>query len=93
MQENFSGVKNIAHIHGWWGKKQKYGFVLYNKSQPNYYYVIGNERKNRFNYRKSELVKKYNCPENMSEHEFCLAQKWYRIYDCGCLCYEWIPQK
>lgn len=66
------------------------GFVLYNKSQPNYYYVIGNERKNRFNYRKSELVKKYNCPENMSEHEFCLTQKWYRIYDCGCLCYEWV---
>lgn len=68
---------------------EKLGFILYNKSKPNYYYVIGNERKNRFNFRKSELIRKYNCPEDMSEHEFCLSQKWYRIYDCGCLCYKW----
>ena len=68
---------------------EKLGFTLYNKSNPNYYYVIGNERKNRFNYRKSELMRKYNCPKDVSEHEFCLSQKWYRIYDCGCLCYEW----
>lgn len=68
---------------------EKLGFKLYNKSKPNYYYVIKNERKNRFNFRKSMLMKKYNCPSNMSEHEFCLANKWYRIYDCGCLCYEW----
>lgn len=65
------------------------GFELYNKSKPNYYYVIGMERKNRFNFRKSVLKKKYNCDENMSEHQFCLFNKWYRIYDCGCLCYEW----
>ena len=65
------------------------GFKLYNKSQPNYYYVIGDKRYYRFNFRKSILVKKYGCPENMSEHEFCLSQHWYRIYDCGCLCYIW----
>lgn len=68
---------------------EKLGFKLYNISPPNYYYVIGNERKNRFNFRKSVLMKKYNCPENMTEHEFCKSMKWYRIYDCGCLCYEW----
>ena len=34
-------------------------------------------------------MRKYKCPKDMSEHEFCLSQKWYRIYDCGCLCYEW----
>ena len=68
---------------------EKLGFNLYNISPPNYYYVIGNERKNRFNFRKSMLIKKYNCPKNMTEHEFCKSMKWYRIYDCGCLCYEW----
>lgn len=67
----------------------KIGFIKYNESQPNYYYVIGNKRHYRFNFRKSILVKKYNCPENMTEHDFCLLQKWYRIYDCGCLCYKW----
>ena len=68
---------------------EKLGFELYNKSKPNYYYVVNNERKNRFNFRKSILMKKYNCPKDMSEREFCKQQKWYRIYDCGCLCYKW----
>ena len=64
-------------------------FKLYNKSKPNYYYIINNKRQYRFNLRKSVLVKKYNCPKEMSEHQFCLLNKWYRIYDCGCLCYIW----
>lgn len=68
---------------------KKLRFHKYNESKPNYYYVIGNRRKNRFNFRKSILVKKYNCPQDMSEHEFCKSKGWYRIYDCGCLCYEW----
>jgi hypothetical protein len=42
------------------------------------------------NIRKNILTKKYGCPENMSEHDFCKSKGWYRIYDCGCLCYEWI---
>lgn len=67
----------------------KIGFIKYNESAPNYYYIIGNRRRYRFNYRKSILVKKYNCPIDVSEHDFCLSQKWYRIYDCGCLCYKW----
>jgi hypothetical protein len=68
---------------------EKIGFIKYNESNPNYYYIIGNRRYYRYNFRKSILIKKYNCPVNMSEHEFCLSQKWYRIYDCGCLCYKW----
>lgn len=82
----------VSYADRRWSKGNLYnnlGFKLYNKSEPNYYYVIGMERKNRFNFRKSVLVQKYNCPENMSEHQFCLSNKWYRIYDCGCLCYEW----
>ena len=59
------------------------GFIHLRDSSPNYFYVIGNERKNRFNYRKSILVAKYGCPETVSEKDFCRKQKWYRIYDCG----------
>jgi len=69
------------------------GFTKYNESKPNYYYVINNRRHYRFNFRKSILVNKYGCPENMSEHDFCLSQKWYRIYDCGCFCYIWKKEK
>lgn len=65
------------------------GFELYNISRPNYFYVIGYERKNRFNFRKRILVDKYNCPADKSEREFCKEQGWYRIYDCGCYCFEW----
>ena len=59
------------------------GFTHLRDSSPNYFYVIDNERKNRFNYRKSILVNKYGCPEDISEKDFCRRQKWYRIYDCG----------
>lgn len=65
------------------------GFKLYNKSKPNYFYIVNGRRMNRFNFRKSELVRKYGCPEDVSEHQFCMSQGWHRIYDCGCLCYRW----
>lgn len=67
----------------------KLGFNLYNVSEPNYFYLKDRKRWNRFSFRKSELIRKYNCPNNISEHEFCLSQGWYRVYDCGCLCFNW----
>lgn len=71
------------------GLYNKLGFTLDHISRPGYYYVVRNRRSYRFNFRKSELVKKYGCPNDMSEHEFCLSQGIYRIYDCGNLCYKW----
>ena len=82
----------ISYADRRWSKGNMYeklGFTFSHNSQPNYYYVFGNTKKNRFNFRKDILIKKYNCPKNMSEHEFCLSQKWYRIYDCGTLVYKW----
>ena len=66
---------------------EKLGFTFSHYSKPNYFYVIDNKRRNRFNFRKSVLSAKYNCPSHMSEKEFCRLQKWYRIYDCGTLCF------
>lgn len=71
---------------------EKLGFRLYNESKPNYFYVIDGKRHNRFNFRKSILVERYGCPKEMSERNFCKLQKWWRIYDCGSLCYEWIKK-
>lgn len=68
---------------------EKLGFDFIHFSKPNYYYIIGTLRKNRFNFRKSILKKKYGCPDNMSERDFCKQQKWYRIYDCGTMVYKW----
>lgn len=65
------------------------GFTFSHNSKPNYFYIIKDKRKNRFNFRKSILIKKYNCDENVSEREFCKQKKWYRIYDCGCMCFMW----
>ena len=70
----------------------KLGFKYSHNSKPNYYYIIGATRKNRFNFRKSVLIKKYNCPLNISEKEFCKQQKWYRIYDCGTMVFKWFKE-
>ena len=62
---------------------EKIGFKLDHESSPNYYYVIGDKRVNRFSFRKNVLVEKYGCTKEETEHDFCIKQKWYRIYDCG----------
>ena len=67
---------------------EKLGFIADHTSRPNYYYVIGNNRKNRFRFRKSELVKNGYDSEK-SEHEIMLERKIYRIYDCGNLVFKW----
>lgn len=64
------------------------GFHLDHISDPNYSYIIKNKRYNRFGFRKDVLINKYNCPSDMSEHEFMKKMKWYRIYDCGNFCYK-----
>jgi hypothetical protein len=65
----------------------KLGFIYDHDSAPNYYYIIGHHRENRFKYRKSELVKEgYN--KDLSEHQIMLNRGIYRIYDCGCKVYK-----
>lgn len=68
------------------------GFDFLHDSSPNYYYIIGNNRKNRFKYRKSELIKEGYDP-NKSETEIMRERKIYRIYDCGCGVYQYTIKK
>ena len=67
------------------------GFDFTHFSQPNYFYIIGKQRYNRFSFRKDILVKQGFDP-NKSEHEIMLERGIYRIYDCGCLCYKWMKK-
>ena len=84
-------IEIISYADRRWSDGNLYfnlGFELTHTSKPNYSYVINKKRVHRFNLRKDILVNKYNCPNDKTEHQFCLEQKWYRIYDCGCLCFR-----
>ena len=70
---------------------KKMGFEFSHFSQPNYFYIIGQHRFNRFNFRKDILVKQ-GFDKDKSEHEIMLERGIYRIYDCGCAVYKWIKK-
>ena len=64
------------------------GFTFDHFSDPNYFYIIGQQRYNRFRFRKDALVKQGYDP-NKSEHDIMLGRGIYRIYDCGTAVYKW----
>ena len=80
----------ISYADRRWSSGNMYeqlGFTHIRDSKPNYFYVVGDKRENRFNYRKDILIKE-GYDANKTEHEIMLERKIYRIYDCGCLVYE-----
>lgn len=89
---NYKPTSIVSYSDRRWSEGDMYnklGFTFSHYSKPNYFYVIDNVRKNRFNFRKKILVEKYNCPLEMSERDFCKEKKWYRIYDCGTSVHVW----
>lgn len=68
----------------------KIGFTHTHDSKPNYFYVFGKKRENRFKYRKGNLVKQ-GFDSSKSEHQIMLERKIYRIYDCGTKAYSMKP--
>jgi len=69
---------------------EKLGFNFLRNSAINYFYIFGQTRKNRFNFRKDILISEYGCKPEDTEHNFCFNQGWYRIYDCGNKVYEFL---
>jgi len=67
------------------------GFEFSHFSEPNYFYIIGQKRYNRFSFRKDILVKQ-GFDHNKSEHEIMLERGIYRIYDCGTAVYKWFKK-
>lgn len=66
----------------------KLGFSMTHSSQPSYFYVINDKRQNRFLFRKDTLIKQ-GYDKSKTEHQIMLDRGIYRIYDCGCLVYEY----
>ena len=61
---------------------QKIGFKLDHNSTPNYYYIIDNLRKHRFNFRKDKLIREGADPLK-TEIAIMHERGFYRIWDCG----------
>ena len=83
-------LKIISYADRRWSDGHLYetlGFTHTHDSRPNYFYVVGQHRENRFKYRKGELVKQ-GFDSSKSEHEIMLERKIYRIYDCGTMVFE-----
>lgn len=60
------------------------GFEFSHHTKPNYWYIVGDRRIHRFNFRKSELPKKLETFDpNLSEWENMKANGYNRIWDCG----------
>jgi len=71
---------NKRYSNGNLYKQLKFEY-LYTTS-PNYWYVVGKERKHRFLFRKDVLVTN-GFDNSKTEHEIMLERKIPRIYDCG----------
>lgn len=55
------------------------GFTLEQEYSPDYSYVDGRKRLSK----QSQMKKNTSCPEGMTEHQWALQNRLYRIYDCG----------
>lgn len=89
--ENYNPSTITSYCDRRWSVGNMYeilGFELSHYSEPNYYYIVGNNRKNRFKYRKSELVKE-GYDSNKTEQEIMNERGIHRIYDCGTIVYKW----
>jgi len=68
---------------------KKLGLVFEHKSDPSYFYIVDNVRKNRFGYRKDVLLSCGYNGEYWGEHDICYVNKLYRIYDVGTEKFTW----
>jgi len=77
---NLTTYADRSHSNGNLYKTLGFDFVC--KTTPNYFYIIDNIRKYRFNFRKDILVKE-GYDKDKTEHEIMLERKIYRIYNSG----------
>jgi hypothetical protein len=61
---------------------EKLGFKFISETIPNYYWIINNNRKHRFNFRKDKLISQGYDPK-MTESEIMKLRGYNKIYDCG----------
>ena len=84
--KNYNPNVIISYSDKRWSEGKMYkilGFEFSHSSEPNYYYIIGKHRENRFKYRKDRLIAA-GFDGTKTEHQIMLDRNIYRIYDCGC---------
>ena len=85
FEKNYKPISIISYADKRWSQGDLYenlNFNLEGTSKPNYFYIKGNKRENRFLYRKDVLVSEgYDI--NKTEKEIMKDRGYYRIYDCG----------
>ena len=83
--KKYSPVSIISYADRCWSNGNLYkklGFQMIGFTKPNYYYIIGDIRKNRFGYRKDILVKE-GFDKSMTEFEIMRNRGINKIYDSG----------
>jgi hypothetical protein len=76
--DNSRGIGNLY---------RELGFEFIHETQPNYYYVIGDVKSHRFNFRKDKLVR-LGYDVNKTEIQIMNDRGIYRIFDCGSIKWE-----
>jgi very-short-patch-repair endonuclease len=87
FEEKYKPNEILSYADKRWSEGNVYnllGFDLIGSTQPNYWYIIKNQRKHRFAYRKSELSKLLKTFDNsLTEWENMQLNGHDRIWDCG----------
>ena len=65
---------------------EKLGFKIDRITEPNYYYIIDNVKKYRYNFRKDILIKN-GFDGSKTEHQIMIGRKIFRVYNSGNLKY------
>lgn len=68
---------------------EKLGFLYLYKTEPNYYYILENIRKHRFNFRKDLLIKQ-GFDGSKTEVQIMHDRGLYRMFDSGNVKFEYI---
>jgi len=92
FENNYNPKEIISYADKRWSDGNLYdvlGFTSVGVTQPNYWYIIKNQRKHRFAYRKSELPKLLQSYDsNLTEWENMQLNGYDRIWDCGNLKFQ-----
>ena len=97
FERNYNPIEIISYADRRWSQGKLYsnlGFDFVHNTQPNYFYVQKGycKRNNRYNFRKSELVKQGH-DKNKTEKEIMKSLGYDRVYDSGNKKYKLIIQK
>jgi hypothetical protein len=70
---------------------ERLGFTKLKHTKPNYYYVRGSKRYNRFSFRKDILVSQ-GYEKAKTERAIMKERGYNRIHDCGSMKFEWVQK-